>query len=139
MDLLSKLVPVLAEMIAVWDVFASPRGGNCYFQAHHDSEETRAQMGQALGIINEGFETLKTLQQRLFSLKGRCREVAENVGSSEEGFKTLFINNWQLNVRMIIESNKTSHQIRASTSHTALILSVSQNVLLTNLKLILPS
>jgi hypothetical protein len=77
-----QLRDVLSEKVKAWEAFRSAGGDIGYFQDVGSSRKIRFQASQALERINQTFETLKVLEQKLESLDQRCQKLAGFVSHS---------------------------------------------------------
>lgn len=83
LDLLGKPLHVLSETIKAWDVFSSSIGDSGYFNDTRSNEDAYCRIKSSLRNIDDTFESLKSIQQRLLVLKERRQRSAESVSPSK--------------------------------------------------------
>ncbi|PSS22711.1 hypothetical protein M430DRAFT_16661 [Amorphotheca resinae ATCC 22711] len=107
-ELLSRVLGVLSGDIKCWERFKSPNGDIGYFSDIDSSPDAshRRRTRLSLRAINETFETLEGLQQKLLLLDKSCRNSAQD-----------------LQLRLTLESNEVAQQNGVTTELTVSILS----------------
>jgi hypothetical protein len=78
-DLLRHLREALSGTIKFWERFKCPNGDIGYFYDANSSDPVQHQIGLLLHAIEETFETMEGLQQKLDVLHESCRDSADAV------------------------------------------------------------
>jgi hypothetical protein len=79
MELLSRLLDGLSEIVMVWERFNSSNLDIGYFSDHEPLDEWQDHINLSLCAIHETFETLKGLHRTLRLLDKSCRDSAQVV------------------------------------------------------------
>lgn len=80
MQVIEQLFVTLSQTVKAGEIFLSSRGGISYF-VHFGPPELQKHTHMALQNIDHEFEALKSLLDRLISLKDTCQSSAKAVSS----------------------------------------------------------
>jgi hypothetical protein len=81
MKLIVSLLKVLSDTIKEWEDFSAPNGDIDYFRVIGSCPKQQHRTRLALEGVKQTFQTLKTVQRRLLSLKEWCTELTKIVSN----------------------------------------------------------